>query len=562
MELIIKNKISQNQEIDVSQIVDTLLRDRGIKDVPNFLNPKKISEYQFEEFFSKSEFKKLIKRLEALNKNHEMIVVYTDYDADGITGGAVMWETLHLLGFNVMPYVPERKSEGYGFSKIGIDNVNEKYHPKLIISVDHGIAAQDKIAYAKKLGIDVAVSDHHLKSDKKLISALAIFHTEEMSGSGVAYFLAREIYLHFKKDILNNVEELEKHFEQDYLALASIGTIADLVPLVGVARSLARYGMEAFLDIKRVGIKKLLDVSGIENRKLNTFDIGFIVAPRINAIGRLEHAIDALRLLCTKSIDNAQILASKINNKNVERQDLVKIAVEEALKMTDLKLMKNPDLKIICLVSENWNEGIIGLIASKIMDKFYRPAIVMTVSDGQAKGSVRSISGFDITAFLREHKKYLIDVGGHKAAAGFSIEKNNIEKFISAIEKSADKKIDKSNLVKKIEVDFETPVSILSRKLAIEIEKFYPFGIGNPQPLFLTRGKLVKMQTMGKSAQHLRLQIKDDSSPDSLELVFFNEGLKSKEIQIGQPISVAYNLEINRWNGTEKLQGKGKLIIP
>jgi single-stranded-DNA-specific exonuclease len=551
MDLIIKRKLSNNS---VGEIVDFLLKDRDIKNKENFLNPPQVIDIKFSSLFSNTEFEKLRNKLNEILANDEMIVVYTDYDADGITGGAIMWEALHLLGFKVMPYVPDRKTEGYGFSILGIDRVREKYNPKLIISVDHGISAEDKIAYAKTLGIDVVVTDHHLKSDKEIKSAFAVFHTEKISGAGVAYFVAREIYKNFN-------EKLHPHFNKDYLALASIGTIADLVPLLGEARSLAKYGMEAFLDIKRVGIKELLKVANIENRKLNTFDIGFIIAPRINAIGRLEHAIDALRLLCTNSLDNASNLSMKINEKNVERQDLVEVAVKEALLLSEKKISKNPKLKILCLVSDHWNEGIIGLIASKMLEKYYLPTIIMTISDGHAKGSARSIYGFDITGFLREHKKYLTDVGGHKAAAGFSIDKNNLDKFILALEKSADKKIKKKDLVKKIEIDFEIPISLISKELILEIEKFYPFGIGNPQPVFMTIGELTKIQVMGKSGQHLRIMMKDNSSNKNLELVFFNEGKRMQTLKIGQNLKVTYNLEINRWNGTEKIQGKGKLIL-
>lgn len=552
MDLIIKHKLVNNS---VEEIIDFLLKDRGVKNRDNFLNPSHPTDIKFSDLFSNLEFKKFKKKLDEIKKNGEMIVVYTDYDADGITGGAIMWEALHLLGFKVMPYVPDRKTEGYGFSKIGIDRVKDKHNPKLIISVDHGIAAEDKIVYAKSLGIDVVVTDHHLKGDKKNESAYAVFHTEKISGSGVAYFVAREIYSSFEN-------KLHSHFNKDYLALASIGTIADLVPLTGEARSLAKYGMDSFLDIKRVGVNELLKIANIENRRLNTFDIGFIIAPRINAIGRLEHAIDALRLLCTNNLDSACSLSLKINQKNSERQDLVEVAVKEALLQVENKLSKNPLLKIICLVSDHWNEGIIGLIASKILEKYYRPTIVMTVSDGHAKGSARSIYGFDITGFLREQKKYLIDVGGHKAAAGFSIEKDNIDKFISSLEKSADKKIESEDLIKKIEVDFQIPTSLISKKLVFEIEKFYPFGIGNPQPVFMTIGELVKIQTMGKTGQHLKVILKDSSSDSNLELVFFSEGKQMQDLKIGQTVKLIYNLEINRWNGIEKIQGKGKLIIP
>jgi len=597
MKIKIKRKIDKQKQFSDEQIIDFLLKDRGIKHKEDFLNPKCPEKISFNEFFSKKEFDKVIKKLKEIKEKGGMVVVYTDYDADGITGGAILWETLHLLGFKAMPYVPYRKLEGYGFSKKGIDKIKKLYNPSLIISVDHGISAAEKISYAKSLGISIIITDHHMKSAKKPDDALAtsdvalaIFHTDKLSGSGVAYFFAKEIFSHFyktstvkntqgrtaavlenslsgtaavkdnKKTSEVNWKLLENNFSFDYLSLASIGTIADLVPLLGPSRSITKYGLEAFPKVGRMGIKHILKEAGIENRKITPYEIGFIIAPRINALGRLEHAIDALRLLCTSKEEKAQMLAAKIGEKNRERQDLVGKTIEEAKKIVSSQwssVSKMP--KIIILSSDKWHEGIIGLIASKLVDEFYRPTIIMAINDGFAKGSARSISGFDVTLFLRSQKKYLVDIGGHKAAAGFTIEKDKIDKFIKKAEKDAGKILTEKNLEREIKVDLAIPLSKINISLVKKIESLEPFGIGNPQPLFYSEGKLVDAKLFGKNNNHLKIYLKDDSS-FPLEFVFFGQGQDFLKLSRGQKIAVVHNLEIDRWRGKEKIRGKGKII--
>ncbi len=560
MNLKIKKTIKENEDIGNDEIIRFLLEDRGIIDKNNFINPIHPDKINFFEIFSEENFKKLIDKLICIRKNKEKILVYTDYDADGITGGAIMWETLHKLGFETMPYVPNRKTEGYGFSKIGLDKIKIEFNPKLIISVDHGIAAADKISYAKENGMEVVVTDHHLIGEKEIKDAVAIFHSDKLSGSGVSYFVAREIFYFFKKEKLINEEtifELNNLFKNDYLAIASIGTIADLVPLISYSRSLVKHGLMAFSKINRLGLSKLMKHAQIWGKTITTFDIGFIIAPRINALGRLEHAIDALRLLCTTQEEKAETLAEKINSKNSERKDIVKIAVQEALEI----VKKNNKLdKIIILESNNWNEGIIGLIASKICEEYFRPTIIMTVSDGFAKGSVRSIPGFNITEFLKTQKKYLIDFGGHKMAAGFSIKKENISSFKKSAIKAANKIIKDEDIVKSIEIDVAIPIEKLNYELAEKISSFYPFGIGNSQPVFMTEGILKDARLIGKTNTHLKIKV-EDKNGKSIDGVFFGASNMLSKISINENIKIIFNLEKNDWNYKKQIQALGKIIV-
>lgn len=538
MEISFKHEVKENEKISGQQLVDIIIKSRNINNVKEFIDPPSpltISIVDFDKKFNSS-FKKILKILKEMRAKKKMVVVYTDYDADGITGGAILWETLYKLGFNAMPYVPDRKKEGYGFSIKGLDNVIKKFNPSLIISVDHGITKVKEIAYAKKKGIKIVVTDHHLRGDT-LPKADAIFHIPALSGSGVAYFFAKEVARAFKSK-----GEL---FSSDYLALASIGTVADLVPLLGPSRSLVKWGLDAFLKTRRPGIKQILKQAGIEDRRITPYEVGYIIAPRINAVGRLSDATDALRLLCTTSEVRARDLAHRVGQMNVDRQNLVVKSVEEA--KSKIKGLKS---NVIILVSEKWHEGIIGLIASRLAEEFYRPVIVMTKTDGFYKGSARSIPSFHITDFLKLLKKHLVDVGGHKQAAGFTIENKNIKAFITQAETKANKIIKKKDLERVVAADIKMPVSKINIELVKSLEKLEPFGVGNPRPLFLSDIIVNNLQLFGKTNNHLKI------FAGTFELIAFNEKNKFGELSQGQKIEVVYALEIDRWRERERVRGR------
>ncbi|PJA55673.1 hypothetical protein CO165_02335, partial [Candidatus Roizmanbacteria bacterium CG_4_9_14_3_um_filter_33_18] len=480
-------------------------------------------------------------------------------------GGAVLWETLHLLGFKVRPYVPDRKKEGYGYSNLGIDNCIEQFNPGLIITVDHGITKIKEVEYAKSKKIRTIITDHHLKGDASP-KAEAIFHIPALSGSGVAYFFAKEIFNSFSPVQTQNFASLQKNFQTDYLALTSIGTIADLVPLIGPSRSLVKYGLESFSKIKRFGIKHILKQANIEDKKITPYEVGFMIAPRINAIGRLEHAIDALRLLCTNDEKKAYDLAHKIGNVNVERQELVEKSVAEARSSIGSDPRRGSD-PIIILVSDHWHEGIIGLIASKIAEEFYRPTLVLTKTETGYKGSARSIPSFHVTEFLRSLKKNIIDVGGHKQAAGFTLEKDQLSIFKMAAFKLANKLIKDKDLERKIEADLKIPISKINLDLVKSLEVLEPFGMGNSRPTFYSEGILTGAQLLGKTQKHLKIWVSDITGKTGsvipvktgiqiLELISFNNAEKFKTLSRGQKIKVVYNLDINEWDNKKTVQGK------
>ena len=564
MNITYKHEISTKTK--PQEIIDLLLKSRNIKDIGSFLNPPSPLEFTLKDFgFKQKEISPMIKLLTRIKKNDEMIIVYTDYDADGITGGAVLWETLHLLGFKVMPYVPHRKTEGYGFSKKGIDAVKKEFNPVLIMSVDHGITAKKEVAYANKCGIDVIITDHHHRQEEKVPDlAVCIFHIPALSGSGTAYMVAKEIFNHFKIQESNQVggqaklKVLEKYFKTDYLALAAIGTVADLVPLVGPSRSIVTYGLKSFSKVDRPGIKHILKEAQIEGKEIRPYEIGFIIAPRINAVGRLEHAIDALRLLCTTDEKRARELAQKVGNLNTNRQDLVKEQVAEAqAQMKKFKVIP----KLIILYADHWHEGVIGLIAGNILEEYYRPTIVMTKGDGFYKASVRSIPGFHITDFLKTLDSYFTNYGGHAAAAGFTLKGEKLEMFLEVAVKKAEKIISDEMLERTMEVDLKIPLSLSTKPLANALNKLAPFGMGNARPTFASVASVVHAKILGKQRNHLKLQVKDVSGQSlPLDMIAFGQAEIFKQLSKNQKITLVYHLDLNEWNGQINVQGMVKHV--
>jgi len=520
-----------DEDLQGEDIVNKILSNRDIPDLMTFLHPPHPENMSLKDFGYQKEFEKISPILSHAYEEKSSVVVYMDYDADGITGGSIVWETFHLLGFRVMPYIPHRVHEGYGFSRIGIDTVIKEFAPFLIISVDHGITAIDQIHYAKSQNIHVIVTDHHTKLKNKP-GADGVFHITSLSGSGVGYFFAKEVcnYILSQKSshFINkkNRDRLSHNFRYDYVTIAAIGTIADLVPLVGPSRSIAKYGLDDCARIKNTGLKQMMKEAKIENKKLSPYDVGFIIAPRINAVGRVEHALDALRLLCTTSETRAAELAINIGLLNVQRQSMVQQSVKEAHEQVELLKRKGNLPKLLIVFSEDWHEGIIGLIASRLMEEYYRPVFAMTAHNGIVKGSARSISSFHITDFLSEHKEYFTGYGGHAQAAGFSFVREKLDLFCKETLLHAEEQIQDKQLIRQYKGDIKIPLILTSMELVKMIEELEPFGVGNPQPLFVSDIEVVGVRLMGSKNKHIKITGKQphlDHFP--VDFVFFNRSV-------------------------------------
>lgn len=527
------------------KIIELLLSKRNITDIKLFLHPPHPLTFSLKTLGFEKELATLVTILKECKKNNKNVIVYTDYDADGITGGSLLWETLHILGFSVFPYVPNRQSEGYGFSIKGIDAVIEKYHPGLIISVDHGISAREQIQYAADKNIPVIVTDHHTKPELLPVAAQALIHCPLVSGSGLAYITALDLWRIFDP----HNEKLKQFLTYDFLALASLGTVADLVPLVGYSRSIAKYGLAAFTHATKPGIRELLAVSGLKDVAISSYHAGFALAPRINAVGRLSHALEAVRMLCTKDEIKAKRLAQEAQEFNISRQKMVDMAVEEAF----IAIEKKEIPPLIMQRNEVWNEGIIGLISSKITERYRRPSIVMTKTAEGWKGSARSVKDFNIIAFLRS-LNVLKHVGGHPQAAGFSVS----EELLPEFEKQINARMEEvpPPKEKELHVDLELPFHAVSEKLADILETLTPFGVGNPTPLFQSTIKILFVKTMGKTGQHIKFVGQDlEKQIHQLECIYFSPNEEQKKLLLaGKTVSIIYTIETSYWQGKKQLK--------
>ncbi|MFC1710212.1 single-stranded-DNA-specific exonuclease RecJ [Patescibacteria group bacterium] len=537
----IKGKLKDKKDtLKVSDIVDTLLQNRKIttkKGKDEFFSPTHPNDLDVKELgINKLQVKKAITRIKKAKTNKEKVIVYGDYDADGITATAILWETLDAIGLSVLPYLPDRFTEGYGLNGDSIEKLKENDPDiKLIITVDNGIVAHDAVARANKLGIDVVISDHHEK-EKKLPKAYAIVHTTKLSGSAVSWILSREI----KKKI-----KLVKGLRfGDGLELAGIGTIADMVPMIEANRSFAKFGLEAVNVTKRIGLKSLLNQAQVKTGFIGSYMVGFIIAPRLNAPGRLEKGIDSLRLLCVRDDKKADDLSLKLGKINDKRKKIL----DDVVKSAEAKLKKEKEGKVIVLSDKNYHEGVVGLAASRLVERFYKPSFVISKGDKFSRGSARSISGFNIIAAIRKLKALLENEGGHKMAAGFTIKTNRIKQFEKEMNKIAKAEIKKEMLAPKLSVDLEIDLKTVKYDLADTLKKFEPTGIGCPRPLFFTRDVCVlDARLIGKDKSHIRMKLEKDGKV--INGVGFGLGEFHSKLEKDKKIDIIYSVEINEWNG-------------
>lgn len=524
------------------KIISTLLKNRGItkreaKEFIDIPSPLDIGAELVD--IKKDLLKKAVRLITKLGEAKEKIIVFGDYDADGLCATAILWETLWTKGMDVMPYIPDREKDGYGISVKAIDKVFKKYpDTKLIITVDNGIVANKAVAYAKKLGIKVIITDHHVPSDSLPI-ADAIVHTTELSGSGVAWFLARE-------------------FGYSSQELVALGTVADLMPLTDANRSFVKFGLKQLSRTRRVGLVALKEKAGILDKELTPYDASFILVPRLNASGRVGEAMDSLRLLCTKGQTRAKELASHLNEVNKKRQEMMVTSFKHAKKE-----MSSDGQKLIFAIDKSYHQGIIGLVAGKLTEEFYRPSIVIWKGKFFSKGSARSINGCNIVELIRGVRELLVDVGGHPMAAGFTIETSKIEKFVKKINKIAQKVIVKEDLTPKVKVDFEIDFSLVNKDFYQLIQKLAPFGFGNSEPTFLLKKmRVVRRQAIGKNEAHLKIWV--DNPETSIvervpaEAIGFGWGSWKDKIIAGDLIDLVFNIDLNVWNGKETIQLKIK----
>lgn len=533
----------------VKEIISVLLNNRKIpqRKEKEFFHPTNPLEIKLTAVdLEKKEIGIAIKRIKKALKNKESIIIYGDYDADGICATAILWEVMHKFTDNVMPYLPHRVEEGYGLSKKGIDVLIKEYKPKLIITVDNGITARDAVAYAKKKQIDVIITDHHLPPAKKP-HALGIIHSTKISGAGVAWFFARELVSNLKGGMKNL---------QEQLSLVAIGTVSDVLPLLEINRSFVFWGLESLRKTQRPGLKALFEEAGIKPLEIDTYHIAFIIAPRINATGRLTHALDSLRILCTKSNSRSKELAAKLGLTNRQRQKITEETFFQAMDNLE-KNTKSQKEKLIFISHHSYNHGVIGLVAGKLTEKYHLPAVVISEGVLYSKASARSISGLNIISAIRETKELLVDCGGHPMAAGFTVETIKIKELKKKLTEIIEKKLTGELLIKSINIDCEVTLSDLTLNIYEKLLKFKPFGLGNPEPLFAAGNLTVfEARLVGKGSKHLKLKLSDDKG-NKINAIAFGKGDFYPKLTKEGKINIIFTLTKNTWNG-ENLEVKIK----
>jgi single-stranded-DNA-specific exonuclease len=506
------SEVTITRETPSETLLNLLLKNRQITDADSFLNPP-FPESKLNSVTSV----KLIQKFLDAQKN---VLIYGDYDVDGLTSTAILWQALYPLNKNVLPFIPHREIDGYGFKAKSFFRIQQdkKINFELLITVDNGIVADKEFAKikAKNPKIKILVIDHHLAGGK-LENVDALYHSTATSASALAYFMA-------------------KNFSKTAdLSLAALGVVADCEPLTDINRSIVVHGLKELKLNPSPGLKKLMEISGTKIDSVSVYDLGFLLGPRLNAVGRLSDPTDALRLLCSQNSTQASKYAAVLNDFNKERQDLQKESIDTADKNIDLKS------KII-FVADKFNPGIIGLIAGRLTEKYALPSVIISKNGEVAKGSCRSIPEVNIIEVLRKFSELFVDLGGHPGAAGFSILDKNIPKLQKKLNAYFSKKLAKYTAQKSITIDAKMDINAINLKNIKLIKSLEPFGLGNPQPLFFFENLTIESKRLlGQNQSHLKLKV------SGIDAIAFKKADLDKDLKIGETINLVAHLDANTW---------------
>ncbi|MFC0603534.1 single-stranded-DNA-specific exonuclease RecJ [Winogradskyella pulchriflava] len=543
--------------LQVDDIVATLLLQRGIE---TYQEAKTFFRPSFEDLhdpFLMKDMDKAVARIEKAIADGENILVYGDYDVDGTTSVALMSSYLKTRTPNVATYIPDRYNEGYGVSYKGIDFADDNDF-SLIIALDCGVKAIEKVAYAKEKGVDFIICDHHRPGDK-IPDAIAVldpkrddceYPFKELCGCGVGFKLITALASKQGQTVEDLVE---------YLDLVATAIGADIVPIVGENRALAYFGLQVINTNPRPGMKAI--IAEVKKEELTITDVVFIIAPRINAAGRMKHGNHAVTLLTETDFNLAAEYAVDIDDFNTDRKETDKRITEEAL--LQIEEMNEQEGYTTVVYNENWHKGVIGIVASRLIETYYRPTLVFTKSGDKLAASARSVSGFDVYNALEACSEYIEQFGGHKYAAGLTLLPENYETFKAKFESVVKETIDPKLLTPELKVDLEIELSQIDDRLMRILKQFAPFGPGNMSPTFMTQG--IKDTGYGKCVgeddKHLRFTA-TQSFNDKIVCIGFGLGDKIDIIKSRKPFSAAYSIDENHWNGSVSLQLKLKDIKP
>ncbi|GFO69181.1 single-stranded-DNA-specific exonuclease RecJ [Geomonas limicola] len=533
----------------IAPLTARLIANRGLDDpaaAHNYLNPTLASLH---DPLLLSGIPESVERLFLALTRGERVCVHGDYDVDGVTSTALLISFFRAIGLDCCHYIPKRLTEGYGLSEQGVQAALER-GAAVLITVDCGITAVAEARLCRELGLDLIVTDHH-SPPEELPDACAIINPllpgcrypfKSLAGVGVAFHLLIALRSRLRAEGRLPTPEPDL---RDYLDLVALGTIADVVPLLGVNRVLASYGLKQLSSSKRPGIDALKDVAGVTG-EVGCGAVGFRLAPRINAAGRLEDAALGLELLLTSDPDRARQIARELDDANAERQALERATLEEARAMLEEGACRGR--KSIVLGSQLWHPGVIGIVASRIVELFHRPVILFAFEDGNGRGSGRSISKFHLLDAIKGCADHLVRFGGHSHAAGLSILEEELERFALKFDEAASSVLDADALTPSLAYDAELRAADVSEALVEEVDRMKPFGMGNPEPLFLLKGATVTSSRVLKGG-HLKLQI--SLGGRSFDAIGF--GLAEKEVAGGR-VDLLCTPGINVWNGKSSLQ--------
>jgi len=482
----------------------------------------------------------------------EPIAIYGDYDADGVTATALLVQAIDRLGGKVQGYIPNRFDEGYGLNNDALASLKDK-GIKLVVTVDCGIRSLEEARFARKVNLDLIITDHHHPAEE-LPDTLAIINPKQdgdpypekdLAGVGLAYKLLQALITYLQQ---NNFPVPPGFSANEFVDLVALGTVADLAPLVGENRYLVRQGLKSIRLTERQGIHSLVSIAGINPRQISAGDIGFVLGPRLNAAGRLDSALAAFELLTTLDVMQAGRLAQQLENQNRERQRIMR---EIQLVAEEISFSTNPNSLLLFAAHPDFNPGVVGLAASRLTEQFYRPSIVAHLGEATTRGSCRSIPEFHITEALDSCKELLEHHGGHAAAAGFTVRNENLFKVIDKLTTIAEERLTGVDLQPVLHADVELPLSELKPDFLNYLELLQPTGYGNPMAMFVSRNLRVKnFRLIGKEGEHLKIIVSDGQI--TYDAIAFQQGFWHTEMP--SFVDLMYSYELNEFNGRESLQ--------
>ena len=497
---------------------------------------------------------------EAVDKK-EKITIYGDYDVDGITGVSILWELLTLLGAQVDFYIPHRIDEGYGLNTDAVRSLAES-GTRLLVTVDCGVTAIEAADLARQLGLDLIITDHHTPG-QVLPNAVAVVHpaleesypNQDSAGALVAYKLAWAIADEFSPG--PRLEPNLRQFMLNATSLAAIGTVADVVDLRGENRIVTRFGLQSVPDSKLCGLRALIESAGLTGKNMDSYKIGFRLAPMLNAAGRMGHARLAVELLTSTSEMRATQIAEYLKQQNTQRQQCERQIVKHACDLVVERGLNHPDRRSIVLAAEGWHTGVLGIVASRLVDKFYRPTIMINASPGDrgaAHGSARSIPGFCMLSAIQACASHLNTFGGHRMAAGLTILPDRIEAFAADFEGYAADNLQEEDIVSRLHIDAVAPLRMFTRDTVGQFELLGPFGQGNPKPVFATKGvRLISApRRVGAKNDHLQFAVTDNTA--TIRCVGFRMGHLEKKLLDNEYFNIAYEAQINHYNGSSSVE--------